>query len=263
MIRFFLRLTALVVTSIACLGAGSQALAAVYLDLTAVTEGGAGVGGFTGTLDGVGVTGAILLGEPEYQTTKIGLSYLGTTIDGSSPQYSHAGVYTPTVLSTDKVGYAKYSYAYGTAILLIRFDSPITDLAFHVANLDKMTIDFSPSDLTAGDVTRLSGNSQFEVAGTILHDIDPMTAAHWLESDSPVNAPSAYGSVRLNGTFSSVTIKLAEVASAPWGDGGSFTLSGTAAPTVSHAPEPSALIIWSLLGVLGIAIGRWRRKRQA
>ena len=28
-------------------------------------------------------------------------------------------------------------------------------------------------------------------------------------------------------------------------------------------PEPTALIIWSLLGSLGITIGWWRRKRAA
>jgi hypothetical protein len=42
------------------------------------------------------------------------------------------------------------------------------------------------------------------------------------------------------------------------GDGG-FAVSGSASST----PEPSTIIIWSLLGGLGIAIGWWRRKRAA
>ena len=33
--------------------------------------------------------------------------------------------------------------------------------------------------------------------------------------------------------------------------------------TVSAIPEPSTLIIWSLLGAIGITIGWWSRRRKA
>ena len=37
-----------------------------------------------------------------------------------------------------------------------------------------------------------------------------------------------------------------------------FNVNGT--DTVAQTPEPTTLIVWSLLGGLGMAIGCWRRK---
>ena len=41
------------------------------------------------------------------------------------------------------------------------------------------------------------------------------------------------------------------------------TVSISIQPEASSVPEPATLIVWSLLGGIGIAFGYWRRKRAA
>jgi hypothetical protein len=92
------------------------------------------------------------------------------------------------------------------------------------------------------------------VTGNTIVDLDAETAVSQLITDSPLTsgARSAYGSVALLGTFTSLAFNVTLATSNR--DGGSFTL-GT-------VPEPSALV-WSVLGsVVLLAIGGRRRWRS-
>jgi MYXO-CTERM domain-containing protein len=74
------------------------------------------------------------------------------------------------------------------------------------------------------------------------------------DPDAAFNDPT-YSSGRFTLADGSHSITIFAVEN-PYG-GGSGVLRA------SVVPEPSTLIIWSLLGALGIAVGWWRRRRRA
>ena len=244
------------------LGIPLSASATTFLDLDGVTPGTPGTGAFTGTLGGVSVTGSLLSGgNPAYSINAIGATVADSVIDDTSPQYSDSNIYTPFEPLTDQVGYAKNPTS-GTAILEIEFSEPVTNPIFHVANQDRIVYDFAPSGLTLGDLTLLSGNGgngdglALDATNPWIVHANPNTLA-----GIPPNAPppiagprSAYGSVQLNGTFTTLTINLISNPANTSGDGGSFTISlDEDSPPV---PESSPL---AMLGAVGtIAMGTWR-----
>ena len=134
------------------------------------------------------------------------------------------------------------------------FSSPVTDPVFHVANLDWGAFSFlaTPGFLS---LTLLNGNSGPEPDGidpafggppysnALLWDKSPSTVDARLPSSTPLTtgARSAYASVRVNGTFGSLSF--ATDAMGPFTDSGSFT--------VSVVPEPSS----GAMMTLGIGMG--------
>jgi len=130
------------------------ARAGEFLDLTAVTYGTSGT--FTGSLNGVGVTGAITANDGSYRFNLTGSSFDSSTTNNTSPQYSYSNIYTPSIQLTDQVGYSK-DYSSGLATVTINFSSPVTNPVFQVANLDSSQDTFS---LTGGltGLRLLSGN---------------------------------------------------------------------------------------------------------
>lgn len=240
----------------------SGARADMYLDLTALTPGTSGT--FTGTLNGVGVTGAITANDGSYAFRPTGTNFDSSTTDSTSPQYSYAGIYTPTQALTDRVGYDKFVSA-GTATVTINFTSPITNPVFQVANLDGSQDTFSlTGGLTGlnllsgngggGDGLGVIGNKVLDLNPNTLFGVDPATPP-------PTSGPrSAYGSVQLLGSISTLTF----VSSTPsgfnlGGDGGSFTLS--VSPTA--VPEPSTLVLaLTATACLAPFVARSLRKRS-
>jgi hypothetical protein len=80
----------------------------VFLDLTALTTGTSG--SFTGTLNGVAVTGAITANDGSYQWNLTGLaSFDNSVTNNTSPQYSYSNIYTPSIPLTDQAGYDKFA----------------------------------------------------------------------------------------------------------------------------------------------------------
>jgi Neuraminidase (sialidase) len=143
------------VALVTLIGARAARAGSTFLDLTAVTPGTSGT--FTGTLNGVAVTGAITANDGSYQWNLTGLaSYDGSTTNNTSPQYSYTNIYTPSIPLTDQVGYDKFASS-GSATVTITFGSAITNPVFHVANLDASQDTFS---LTGGltGLSLLSGN---------------------------------------------------------------------------------------------------------
>ena len=237
------------------LGAISSANAVhadVFLDLTSVTPGGPGVGAFSGTLGGVLVTGTITGAVPAFFVNMVGKGLDKSTLDGSSPQFSYAAVFSPTVPATDRVGFTYLGTA--SNLVTMTFSSPVTDPVFHVANLDWGAFSFlaTPGFLS---LTLLNGNSGPEPDGidpafggppysnALLWDKNPSTVDATLPSSTPLTtgARSAYASVRVNGTFGSLSF--ATDAMGPFTDSGSFT--------VSVVPEPSS----GAMMTLGIGMG--------
>ncbi len=239
---------------------GSTGRADFFLDLTSVTPGGPGLGAFSGTLGGIAVTATVAGSPSVFSINPLASGISGSTIAGTSPQYSYSSVYGPTIGTTDQVG---YSYLGGaTNSVVMTFAAPITDPVFHVANLDVTQISFaSLSGLTS--LTLLNGNGGGDGDGLAviggpsfsIVDANPFTSDATLPTSSPPTTGfrSAYGSVRLNGTFTTIGFGIG--ASGPGADfgGGSFTLS------ISSVPEPSSLILAGLgaLGVVALATKRF------
>lgn len=231
--------------------------AVVFLDLNSFTPGGPGTGGFVGTLGGVNVTGSILAGGgPNFTIAGINPgSYEATTIDNTTPQYSYSSIYTPYQSLGDRVGYTMFNQTGQTATLKIQFSSPVTNPIFHVANLDAMIYDFSDPSNGSIALNLLSGNGgggdglTVNTTNKIIADANPLTGV----GVSPFTPPpttgnrSAYGSVKLLGTFSTLNIKLQGNPSLSLaGDGGSFMISTT-------VPEPTSTLGLLALGTLGAA----------
>ena len=235
--------------------ASSNPASAGFLDITSLTPGTSG--SFSGTLGGVGVAGTISTTAPHFEFSATGSDFFNSTIDNTSTQYSYGNIYTPSIPLTDRVGYASYDGTRNTATITINFTSAVTNPVFHVANLDSMQYDFSATAGLAG-LALLSGNGGggdgILVAGDVIKDANPLTAIGQPPTDQPLTsgARSAYGSVLLEGTFTSLTINVDNPGSA--GDGGSFTLS--------TIPEPSTLALAGIGGFSGL-IGAWRRRRFA
>lgn len=210
-----------------------------------------------GTLGGVNVTGSILAGGgPNFTISGINpTSWQGTTINNTTPQYSYSNIYTPYQSLGDRVGYTMFNQTGQTATLKIQFSSPVTNPIFHVANLDGMIYDFSDPSNGSIALNLLSGNGgggdglTVNTTNKIIADADPFTGVGLSPSTPPptTGARSAYGSVALLGTFSTLNIKLQGNPSLTIaGDGGSFIISTT-------VPEPSTVLSLLTLGTLGAA----------
>jgi hypothetical protein len=215
-----------------------------FLDLSSVTPG--SNGSFSGMLDGVTVLGSVTTTNPHFVFGAAGSLFQNSVIDNSSPQYSYGTVYSPAIALTDQVGYTTFSPTFNPATITITFGAAITNPVFEFANLDSMHYDFSP---TAGLIGLfvLSGNGGadgdgLELSGTVVSDGDPSTIFGVLTTvPPPTSGPrSAYGSVELLGTFTSLAINVSNPASG--GDSGSFTLA-------SSTPEPGTLG-FGLIGLL-------------
>lgn len=241
-------------SAFALLGLGKTAHAD-FLDLNTLTPG--STGGFTGSLNGISVNGAISTTTPNFILSAIGTTYYESTIDNSSPQYSYANVFSPTKLLTDRVGYTSFSGTFNPATITIKFGSPVTNPVFHVANLDSMQYDFAPT-AGLGGLVLLNGNGGggdgILVAGTVISDADPTTIIGIDPADTPTTSGprSAYGSIELTGTFSSLVFNVSNPNSN--GDGGSFTLSAAA------VPEPGSIALFVGLASVGASLLRKRRK---
>ncbi|WP_272104541.1 PEP-CTERM sorting domain-containing protein [Microcystis sp. CS-574] len=204
------------------------------------------------------VTGSILAGgSSNFQILGINpTDWAGTTIDNTTPQYSYSNIYTPSQNLGDRVGYAMFAGASSqSATLTIQFSSPVTNPTFHVANLDGMIYDFSDPSNGSIALSLLSGNGgggdglTVDTTNKIIADANPFTGVGLSPFTPPptTGTRSAYGSVELLGTFSTLNIKLQGNPSLTVaGDGGSFMISTT-------VPEPSTVLSLLTLGTLGAA----------
>jgi hypothetical protein len=240
------------------LGAGAAPALADLMNLTSVTPGASG--GFTGTLNGIAITGAITSSAPNFTFSPAVLAnpnFEDSVIDGNSSQYSYSNIYTVASPQADQVGYVTKSQSFNPATITVTFGSPIVNPIFQVANLDGMRYDFSPT-AGLGGLVLLSGNGGngdgLQVSGDVISDANTNTIIGELPSEAPLTtgARSAYGSIELLGIFDTLTIDVSNPGNL--GDGGSFTFA--AAPV----PEPWS---WTLLTTMcGILMFRMHRRSK-
>jgi hypothetical protein len=244
------------------LGLAGQAQAD-FLDLDSLTTGTAG--SFSGTVDGITVAGAITTQVSSFEFRPTGPIFGDSTTDNTSPQYSYAGIFTPTIALTDKIGYGKSDLNMAqVARVTITFGAPVINPVIHVSNLDSGYYDFAPTS-GLGALVLLSGNGGGGdglgiTGGTRLVDLDPTTIVGVAPTSPPptTGARSAYGSVQLTGTFTSLVFDFGSNPAAISGDGGNFTFSADAAAV----PEPSSVVLMGA-GVVGVLGYGWRRRKAA
>lgn len=238
----------------------------VFLDVEQVTPGGSGLGAFSGTLNGVAVSGE--MSGPGVHTTISGINsgvpVSNTTLDGSSPQFSYSSVFAASQNQTDRVGFGNdLDTTYAASRLTISFGQTMSNLVFHIANLDGSIFDFTATIGLTG-ISLLSGNGDgsegLGVSGKSLFDYNPDTIVGQYPEDQPFTSDirSAYGSVLLAGSYDDLVIdiytnpamtayqhSLDGIAQ----DGGSFTLS---------APVPVPAAFWLFGSGLLVLMGRFR-----
>lgn len=227
-----------------------------FLDITSLTPGTSG--SFTGTIEGVAVMGSITTTTPGFQFDAPGPTYFDSTIDNSSPQFSYGSIFTPSTALTDRIGYTSFDGTFNPATITINFASPITNPVFHVANLDAMQYDFTPT-IGLGSLVLLSGNGDvsdgLRVSGNIIFDANNGTVIGQTPSESPFTTGdrSAYGSISLLGTFTTLTFDVSN--GGLGGDGGAFTLSTAA------VPEPGSVALLAGMATVCAGVLYKRRKR--
>gem|GEM_PF-7093801 len=167
--------------SVSLLGFASCALSAHagFLDVTSITAG--ANGSFAGTLNGIGVTGGIVVPDATGNVTLNDAdngSYEGSTLDGTSPQYSYSSVYADTAAGADRLGYTVFTNGFRLATFTITFDRAVVNPIFHVANLDNAVFDFSATT-AAPNLSILKGNGGdgdgLSLVGAVLQDANPST----------------------------------------------------------------------------------------
>jgi hypothetical protein len=240
--------------------AGTTSAFADLLNLSAVAGGVAGT--FTGTLDGIAVNGSISTTTPGFTFSPAVTgppSFPDSTINNTSPQYSYGNIYAVSAPFADQVGYVTLTGSSNPATITINFGSAILNPIFQVANLDGMQYDFS-NTVGPNGLELLSGNGGggdgILVTGDVISDANPTTVIPQATNATPITdtttARSAYGSVELLGTFTTLTIDVSNFDNNGKfeGDGGSFTLATT-------VPEPWSLtLLVTMCGILAIRLRR-------
>lgn len=245
----------------AMLAQASAQASNVFLDVEQVTPGNSPT--FTGTLNGVAVSGQLSAPDGHAVLVDVGLAAYASTTDGSSPQFSYSSVYSPSQNQADRIGYGNnLDNTYAPSRLTISFAQAMTNLLFHVANLDGSIFDFSATSGLTG-INLLSGNGDgsdgLGVSSKSLFDYDPESIVYQAPEDQPFAFPesrSAYGSVLLAGSYNELIIDIFTnpVLTTYHGDGqdgGSFTLS---------APVPVPAAFWLFGSGLLVLVGRFRVK---
>jgi hypothetical protein len=253
--------------SLLLLTLGQAGHAQTFMDITSLTSGGTGVGTFSGTLGAATVTGSILSSNYANSFTFNSTSNAGLSawelsdIGATSPQFSYSTIYAVARNNVDTLGYTLFNNnpvgTTNTARMQLSFSRPVKDLVINVANLDNSTWDFTASG-GVSSLTLLKGNGNgtdgLGINGKIIRDLangDVGLAPSTTPTTSGTR--SGYGSVMINGTYSSLTIDLTAVHSLG-GDGGNFTLI--------LVPEPTSIGLL-LPGAVGLLLLRRRRKNES
>lgn len=117
----------------------------VFLDVEQVTQGNtADNATFAGTLNGVAVSGQLSGPGSHTVLSEVNSTLSGSTIDGSSIQFSYVAVFSPSQNQADRVGYGNdLDTTYALSRLTISFAQTMSNPVFHIANLNGSIFNFS------------------------------------------------------------------------------------------------------------------------
>ena len=142
--------------------------------------------------------------------------------------------------------------------MTVTFSQPILNPRFHFANLDFGTVDFG-----AVTVARLSGNSEFEVMGSVLNSTPSPALLGGCEDLAGGNPNGGCGTVELFGSIASVTFTVTDTEPVPGaGDGFAWTVSydpavaPTPVLTIPTLGEWGMLLMILLLAAVAVPILR-------
>ena len=172
---------------------------------------------FTSTLSGAGV------GDLAHRSDF-------SIFDDTDP-WMNSTSYTPQTALTDKLDLLRQS-SVNSATMMVTFSAPILDPVIHLTGMDRTALDFSANTT---DLTLLSSYGGLQVISGVISDD---------------NNNNGGGSVRINGTYTSLTIALTETNNET--DAMKIQWSG-----IQAVPEPSST---ALLGLGGIALLLRRRR---
>ena len=119
--------------------------------------------------------------------------------------------YTPGMVTSDfRIFDINNQTAAGqaSAVLTYTFSAPVTNPIFHFANLDASTLDFAGTTTTTGGpvvLSKLSGNNELEVAGTLVNGGWNIAAQAGCEDNAGGNPQGGCGSIQLIGIYSTIT----------------------------------------------------------
>jgi len=130
----------------------------------------------------------------------------------------------------------------GSIDVRITFSPSVSNPRFHFVNLDNGQVDFG-----AVSLSRVSGNPEFEVSGTVVNSTPSAASNTGCEDASGGNPSGACGTVELAGDFSSVTFTVIDTnTSTSAGDGFGWTVSfdpSVPPADVSVTPGDGALTV--------------------
>jgi hypothetical protein len=121
--------------------------------------------------------------------------------------------------------------------LSLNLNAPVTNPILHFANVDAVRIDLSPTSTTTGgavSVTRLSGNNQFEVSGTLVNTAG-QAINNGCEDNAGGNPNGGCGSIQLMGTYFDIVMNVSLPAN---GGGDGFGIAVFLPADYSDAPTP-------------------------
>lgn len=125
--------------------------------------------------------------------------------------------------------------ATGSIDVTITFTDSVFNPRLHFVNLDNATVDFAGLA-----VNRLSGNSEFEVTGTVVNSTPNVALLGGCDDAAGANPNGACGTVELSGGHSSITFTVTDTDTVVGsGDGFGWTMS-------LNAPLPQALPVPAL-----------------
>ena len=192
---------------------------------------GANTASNTITVGPASTTATFTFGSFSTGTTSVGLT---------NETLNNIAVFTPAVQNTASLG-IQYNWDTtpegagtaatndgGTAVMTITFSAPVTNPILHLdriggsdgARQNSMILTLQTGGVT---LTRLNGTGHFAVTATTITNSQNgvnLGFGYTSESNTTINRGTAAGSVRLNGTFSSVSFLLAPAAGTTEGAGG-------------------------------------------
>ena len=171
------------------------------------------VNSLSGTVNGVNYT--LSLVPAPGATFNAGASYpapydVNNSVFDNTATFFSSSNYTPaTPLSDGITTLAVASQGANVGTATFTFSAPVTNPVLHLNNIDGASWDASAtSGITSANIVKLSGNSHLTVNGTTIESDQPSVYDLTSESTFANQIESGYGSIKLIGTFTTISFNV-------------------------------------------------------